>query len=110
MEEKWKSIEGYEGLYEISTMGRVKSIERKVKHRNSYITLREKILKPGKNIKGYLFVVLCKNGKTKQILVHRLVCKAFLPNPDNLPEVNHKDENPLNNNVENLEFCTHLTI
>lgn len=103
MEEKWKSIEGYEGLYEISTMGRVKSIERKVKHRNIYITLKEKILKPVKN-KYYLKVCLWKNGKRESKLIHRLVAETFIHNPNNLPEVNHLDENKTNNNVNNLEW------
>lgn len=93
--EYWKPVVGYEGLYEVSNWGRVKSIK----------FGRERILKPGTNNRGYLFVNLCKNGKKKNFRVHRLVAEAFIPNPYNLPEVNHKDENKLNNNAENLEWC-----
>lgn len=95
--EFWKPILNYEGLYEVSNFGRVKSFR----------FGKERILKPGINKGGYFFVVLYKNGKKKNHLVHRLVAEAFLPNPDNLPEVNHKDENPQNNNIENLEWCSH---
>lgn len=92
--EEWKPVKGFEGLYEISNLGRVKSLWYG----------REKILKPEK-ILGYLRVVLCRNGKKKKLFVHRLVAIAFLPNPKGLPEVNHKDENPSNCVVSNLEWC-----
>lgn len=98
MEEIFKDIYGYEGLYQISNLGRVKSL-------NYNKTRKEKILKYRKHRYGYLMVVLFKDGKRKEILVHRLVAQAFLPNLDNLPQVNHKDENKTNNCVENLEFC-----
>lgn len=93
--EYWKPVVGYEGLYEVSNWGRVKSIR----------FGKERILKPFKNKDGYLLVTLSKNGTHKKFQVHRLVSLHFLPNPDNLPEVNHKDENKLNNNTENLEWC-----
>ena len=93
--EVWKDIEGYEGLYKISDKGRVKSI--------GYG--KERILKPANNGRGYLLVDLCKNNEKKHFLVHRIVAQAFIPNPNNLPEVNHRDENKENNRVENLEFC-----
>lgn len=93
MEEKWKTIEGYEGLYEISSFGRVKSL----KFGN------ERILKPCKN-RDYLKVCLWKKGKKESKLIHRLVSDAFIQNPYNLPEVNHIDENKTNNNVNNLEW------
>lgn len=96
MEEIWKDIAGYEGLYEVSNLGRVKSL------------ITNKILKPsfdGK--KNYLFVGLYKKGvKTKLINVHRLVAMAFIPNPNNYPQVNHIDENKINNRADNLEWCT----
>lgn len=95
--ELWKDIKDYEGLYQISNLGRVKSLR----------FGKEKILKYGKSGKGYFFVNLCKNGEYKSYIVHRLIAKAFIPNPENLPEVNHKDENKQNNCVENLEWCTH---
>ena len=106
-EEVWKDIEGYEGYYQISNMGRVKSLERTVwnKGRGCYITVSEKIRKGRDNGYGYLYVGLSKDGKVKQCRINRLVSQAFIPNPNNLPEVNHKDENPKNNRVENLEWC-----
>lgn len=93
-EEIWKDIEGYEGLYRVSNLG------------NVYSYLSNKKLNPG-NDKGYLKVNLSKNKKVKQFSVHRLVALAFLPNKNNYPCVNHKDENPSNNNVDNLEWCTY---
>ena len=93
--EVWKDVKDYEGLYQISDKGRVKSLW----------FGKEKILKPGRDTCGYLQVNLSKNGEKKTYQVHRLVAKSFLPNPDNLSEVNHKDENKENNIVENLEFC-----
>ena len=95
--EIWKPILNYEGLYEVSNWGRVKSLK----------FGKERILKPGTNKYGYLIVILCKNGKVKSFSVHRLVAEAFLPNPHNYPCVNHKDECKTNNNVNNLEWCTY---
>lgn len=96
--EIWKMIPGYEGLYMVSSLGRVKSL-------NYHRTGVEKVLKPVD--KRYLRVRLfSKDGTNKLFSVHRLVAMAFIPNPDNLPEVNHKDENKLNNCVDNLEWCT----
>lgn len=85
------------GLYQVSNLGRVKSLE------NSK-TRKEKILKPEIRT-GYYSVNLCKNGKQKHIRIHRLVAEAFIDNPKKLPMVNHKDENKLNNHAENLEWC-----
>lgn len=102
MIEEWRPIEGYEGLYEVSSYGRVRSLDR-YDERNCF---REgRILKLYTRKGGYLFVQLHLNGKGKNYLVHRLVAIAFIPNPDNLPEVNHLDEDKTNNRVENLEFC-----
>ena len=103
--EEWRDIEGYEGYYQISNMGRVKSLERTVRCNRGYRIIPEKIMKAGENNYGYLRVELCKEGNKEQPLVHVLVATAFLDNADNLPEVNHKDENPKNNCVENLEWC-----
>lgn len=106
--EEWKSIPGYEGLYEVSSYGRVKSLDRYVKVKSkSYRLQKGKMLSPIKNKYGYLQVFLCCNGKYKIISVHRLVAEAFIPNPDNLPIINHLDEDKSNNRVENLEWCSH---
>ena len=99
--EIWKPVRNYEGLYEVSNMGRVKSL-------NYKRTGKERILKAGKSGNGYLQVNLYKDGNREQPLVHRLVATAFLDNTDNLPEVNHKDEDKTNNCVENLEYCSRL--
>ena len=99
MREEWKPVRNYEGLYEVSNMGRVKSL-------NYNKTGKERILKGVDSGIGYLKVVLCKDGKVKQCLVHRLVAQAFLENPQNLPMINHKDEVKSNNCVQNLEWCS----
>lgn len=107
MEELWKYITGYEGLYQVSNMGRVRSFDRWVIGKsNSKRLIKGKILKPIKGSKGYLHVQLCKKGKINCYLVHRLVAQAFIDNSDNLPQVNHRDECKTNNVVENLEWCT----
>ena len=93
MREEWRDIKGYEGLYQISNLGRV----------HSYY--KRDILEP-KEDKGYLRVGLYKNGKRKPYSIHRLVAEAFIPNPNNYPQVNHKDEDKSNNRVSNLEWCT----
>ena len=109
MKEIWKDIEGYEGIYQVSNKGRVKSLKRKIcsnSNNHKYNTLSEKLLKLSGGGK-YIQVILCKDGKTSAKLVHRLVAQAFIPNPNNLPCVNHKDENKKNNDVRNLEWCTY---
>ena len=94
--EIWKDIEEYDGIYQISNQGNVKSLQNYRKG---------SILKPRLK-KGYYQIGLRKNSKRKWYAVHRLVAQAFIPNPDNLPQVNHKDEDKLNNNVGNLEWCS----
>ena len=106
MEEIFIDIKGYEGLYQISNLGRVKSLERQVIGKyNSIRTLKEFIMKPNIIKKGYLRIHLCKNGKMKHFLVHQLVAYHFIPNPNNYHCVNHKDEDKQNNCVDNLEWC-----
>jgi hypothetical protein len=106
MQEIWKDIKGYEGLYQVSNLGRVKSLERYKTNWSKKQCVKERVLKPILANTGYYMVVLSKNGITKSVLVHRLVAETFLSNPNNLEQVNHKDENKLNNNIDNLEFCT----
>lgn len=99
MQEVWKDIKGFEGLYQISNFGNVKSLN--WGHRGYAMNLT-----PKKQNQGYLFVELIKNKRRKAFLIHRLVAIAFIQNPSNYPFVNHKDENQKNNFVENLEWCT----
>ena len=110
MREEWRDIKGYEGLYQVSNMGRVKSLKRTVwcgLNGGCYRAIPEKIRKGVDNGQGYLQVQLSKDGKVKQCRINRLVAQAFLPNPDNLPIINHKDENKYNNHMDNLEWCSH---
>ena len=90
-----KDIKGYEGLYAVTSCGKVWSYKRK------------KFLKPRDTGKGYLQVDLCKDGKKKECLIHRLLAEVYIPNPENKPCINHKDENKSNNVLQNLEWVTH---
>ena len=106
--EIWKDIPGYEGLYQISNLGRVKSLKRKVYAGRGRMRWQyEKILSENKtNGNGYKIVSLNKESKSQNKYIHRLVAEAFLENPNNYKYINHKDENKSNNCVDNLEFCT----
>lgn len=99
--EIWKYIKGYENLYQISNLGRVKSMGN-----GNSSNSKERILKPTTNNKGYLYIGLCKDGKVKYYLVHRLVANSFIDNPDNYNEVNHINEDKTDNRVNNLEWCS----
>ena len=108
MQEIWKDIPNYEGIYQVSNLGNVKSLDKIV---NSAIKNNSKVKRTGKILKqhnknGYMQVTLIHNNKRKYYNVHRLVALTFIPNPENKPQVNHKDENKLNNCVDNLEWCT----
>ena len=96
--EVWKDIHGYEGLYQASTYGRVRSLPR--------ATTSGRVLKPKVEKIGYLRLSLSKDNSIETKLVHRLISLTFIPNPNNFPQVNHLDEDKTNNRVENLEWCT----
>ena len=98
--EIWKDIPDYEGLYQASNMGNIRSIARK--------HTKGGILRYSMGSGGYKQLVLCKNGKPRTYMIHRLIAKTFLTNDNNLKEINHKDENKLNNCLENLEYCDRI--
>lgn len=103
--EIWKPIKGYEGLYEVSNKGRIKSLPKK------YNRFKETILsnvEQKRSHTSYYQIPLSKDGKVKRVSVHRLVAEAFIPNPLNKPYINHKNSNGLDNSVSNLEWCTQL--
>lgn len=111
--ETWRPVKGYEGIYEVSDLARVRSLDHYVEcdtkagyHLKRFF--KGKILVPKKDKNQYLFVNLSVNRKIKAARIHRLVAEAFIPNPDNLPCINHKDENKQNNLPSNLEWCTVL--
>ncbi len=109
MEEIWKDVPGYEGLYQVSNMGRVKSLERtrnmNLPGHKKPAPVPERILKFGES-QGYQAVTLAKDGVNRKIRVHKLVALSFIPNPDRKPDINHKDGNKHNNTIENLEWVT----
>ena len=108
MNEIWKPAVGYESSYMVSNLGRVKTIPRRVMtHNNGYIDIPELIKTQPKNNQGYAQVGLKHNGVSSRVFVHRLVATIFIPNPNNLPCVNHKDEDITNNCVDNLEWCSY---
>ena len=106
--EIWKDIEGYQGLYQVSNWGNVKSLDRYVRgNSNSKMFKKGTLLKFSSDKDGYLTVGLHKDKKHKLMKIHRLVALVFIPNPENLPCINHKNEIKTDNRVENLEWCTY---
>lgn len=114
--ETWKQVVGYEGLYEVSNLGRVRSLDREIVAERGGKPFRYKmkgrIIAPQERKHGYLSVCLygkeSKNGRFHQVSVHRIVAEAFIPNPNGYSEVNHIDENKQNNSLSNLEWCDHI--
>ena len=107
--EEWRPVVGFEGLYDVSNLGRVRSVDRKREVSDTckaacFYPSRYKALRINKQ--GRVTVMLCKDGKHYLKSVHRLVAEAFIPNPKHHPQVNHINENPADNRVENLEWCT----
>lgn len=101
--EEWRPVPGFEGLYEVSSLGRIRTVPRVVMRSNGAPqTIRERIRKPDTTPSGHLTVSLRINGKSRPHPVHRLVALAFIPNPENKPNVLHGDNNPANNRVDNL--------
>lgn len=106
-EEIWKDIPGYEGYYQISNLGRVRSVKRKIKYSNEiFHSYDGKILKNKLGKQGYFYIKLCIHKKYKNIKIHNLISNAFIPNIENKPEINHKNGIRTDNRIENLEWCT----
>ena len=103
--EIWKLVKGFEGAYEVSNLGAIRSVERFVERNGSLLHIHGRMIRQN-CLKGYKRVQLRKNGHAYNVLVHRVVAEAFIPNPNGYKYVNHKDECRYNNCVENLEWCT----
>ena len=107
IQEQWKDIRGHEGLYQVSSLGRIKSCSKVLYYSNGKTIHRKEMIRVLSNSgSGYLTVTLSKNNKSRTYNVHSLVATAFLENPENLPYINHKDEDKTNNIIDNLEWCS----
>ena len=111
--EIWKDISGYDGYYQVSSLGNIRSVDREIEQLSRYghtvvRSLKGRAVTPTDNGKGYKIVGLTRNGRRQNYYVHKLVADAFVPNPSEKTEINHKDFNKANNSAENLEWVTHL--
>ena len=108
MEEIWKDVVGYEGYYQVSSLGRIRSVDREIIDKNGVKkSIHGKIMRHTFHPDGYPAISLCRNGVYRRLKIHRLVALAFIPNPNNLPEVSHLDETRTNNCVDNLVWSSH---
>lgn len=106
IDEQWNSVPDYELYYEVSNKGRIRSLPRKAKTANGERTVHGRVMKESVNTSGYSTIRLFKDGRGETVMIHRLVALVFISNPDNKPQVNHKDFNRRNNNADNLEWTT----
>lgn len=107
MEEIWKTIDGYEGYYEISSLGRLRSCDRTIEQGRNILRLKGRLMKPHIcSTTGYYMTMLSKSGISKRFPLHRLIAKAFVPNPENKPLVDHINGNRTDNRIRNLRWCT----
>ena len=106
MKEVWRPVVGYEGLYEVSSFGRIRSLERRARTANGYRKVPGKIMSPRPHHAGYVCMQFCVGHKRSYKTYHRVVAEAFIPNPEGLPEINHKNGDKKDNRPENLEWCT----
>lgn len=106
MREEWRDVVGYEGLYQVSNLGRVKGVARKVNRNGHMVSVPERFLNQNDNTNGYLRVSLSKSNHVKQVFVHRLVAEAFVDNPEGYKYIDHLDNDRHNNKPDNLVWCT----